>query len=217
MNDPLRKYWEIRLNRVKENLEKNNFEAYVAESAEQAKSIVVDKIMLSLKPSTVSFGGSVTVVQTGIYDALKRAENIEIIDTYDMSLSPKERINQRKRALLADLFITGTNAVVENGMLVNLDGMGNRIAAITFGPRHVIIVVGRNKVVFDLEEALQRVKEIAAPANAIRLNRKTPCAKTGQCEDCSSPERICNVWSIVEKSAPKGRIKVILVNDDLGF
>ncbi|MBW1975061.1 MAG: lactate utilization protein [Deltaproteobacteria bacterium] len=217
MNDPLRKYWEIRLNRVKENLEKNNFEAYVAESAEQAKSIVVDKIILSLKPSTISFGGSVTVVQTGIYDALKRAENIEIIDTYDMSLSPKERINQRKRALLADLFITGTNAVVENGMLVNLDGMGNRIAAITFGPRHVIIVVGRNKVVFDLEEALQRVKEIAAPANAIRLNRKTPCAKTGQCEDCSSPERICNVWSIVEKSAPKGRIKVILVNDDLGF
>ena len=116
-----------------------------------------------------------------------------------------------------DVFITGVNAVTENGKLVNLDGTGNRVAALAFGPRHVIVLAGRNKVVADEAAARERVRNWAAPANAARLERKTPCVKTLHCEDCSSPDRICNVWSITEKSWPKGRIKIVLVDEDLGF
>ena len=95
--------------------------------------------------------------------------------------------------------------------------IGNRVSAIVFGPRNVVILVGRNKIVADLNDAMIRVKLYAAPVNAMRLDKKVPCVKTGECEDCKSPDRICNAWSIVEKSFPKGRIKVILINEDLGF
>ncbi|SFM84056.1 lactate utilization protein [Thermodesulforhabdus norvegica] len=217
MSKPVNDYWKIKLEKVKENLEKNQFEAHVADTATEACHLVLNSIIPALNPGSISFGGSMTVVATGVYEELKKRSDIEIIDTYDMSLPIEERVEIRRRALLCDLFITGTNAVVESGTLVNLDGMGNRVAAITFGPKNVIILVGRNKICTDLEEAMIRVKEYAAPVNAMRLSRRTPCTKTAQCEDCASPERICNYWSIVEKSAPKGRIKVILINEDLGF
>jgi len=116
-----------------------------------------------------------------------------------------------------DLFVTGTNAVTETGMLVNLDMIGNRVAALTFGPKSVIVLAGRNKIVPDLEEAMMRVKNFAAPANVMRLGMKTPCAKTSYCEECKSKDRICNSWAITEKSFPKGRIKIVLINEDLGL
>jgi len=115
------------------------------------------------------------------------------------------------------LLITGTNAVTETGMLVNLDMLGNRVAALTFGPKDVIVLVGRNKIVADLEEAMMRIKNYAAPANVQRLGMKTPCAKTSYCEECKSKDRICNTWTITEKSFPKGRVKVVLINEDLGL
>ncbi|MCP4687236.1 MAG: lactate utilization protein, partial [Desulfobacterales bacterium] len=118
---------------------------------------------------------------------------------------------------LVDLFITGANAVTETGALVNLDMIGNRVGGITFGPGSVIIFAGRNKIVPDIKAAMHRIKNYAAPANAIRHKMKTPCAKTGRCMDCKSPGRICNVWTITQKSFPTGRIKVILINDDLGL
>ena len=102
-------------------------------------------------------------------------------------------------------------------MLVNLDMIGNRVGGMVFGPKWVVVMVGRNKIVSDLEQAMARIKDLAAPANAIRHEQKTPCVKTAYCMDCSSPARICNVWTIHEKSYPKGRIKVILVNQDLGL
>ncbi|MBC8417749.1 MAG: lactate utilization protein, partial [Desulfobacterales bacterium] len=123
----------------------------------------------------------------------------------------------RRQALLVDLFITGTNAVTESGQLVNLDMIGNRIGGITFGPKSVVIMAGRNKVVPDLEEAMARIKEYVAPINAARLGMKTPCAKTSYCEECKSPQRICNTWTITEKSFPKGRVKIVLINEDLGL
>jgi len=116
-----------------------------------------------------------------------------------------------------DLFITGTNAVTETGKLVNLDMYGNRVAAITFGPRNVVICVGRNKIVADIEDAMFRIEDYAAPANAMRLDKKTPCVEDSRCSDCSSPDRICNTWTITEKSFPKGRVKIILINEDLGL
>jgi len=148
---------------------------------------------------------------------LKERQDITVLDTYDKNLSPEESYELRRRSLLVDLFITGTNAVTERGRLVNLDMIGNRVAAITFGPKNVILFIGRNKIVADVDEAIERIKVYAAPVNVMRLEKKTPCLKTGICQNCTSPERICNAWSISEKSFPKGRIKVILINEDLGL
>ena len=133
------------------------------------------------------------------------------------NISSDVSLERRRQALLTDLFITGTNAVTEYGQLVNLDMIGNRVGAITFGPKSVVVMVGRNKIVPDLEEAMLRIKNTVAPANAMRLDKKTPCAKTSHCVECSSPDRICNTWTITEKSFPKERIKVVLINEDLGL
>jgi L-lactate utilization protein LutB len=214
---PVTTFWEIKLEALKEALEKNNFEAYLAATGEDAKSLVLDTLLPQLAPQTVSWGGSLTHIQTGLYAALKERQDITILDTYDKNLSPAESYELRRQSLLVDLFITGTNAVTEKGRLVNLDMIGNRAAAITFGPKNVIIIVGRNKIVADVDEAIERIKTYAAPVNVMRLDKETPCLKTGVCQNCKSPERICNVWSISEKSFPKGRIKVILINEDLGF
>ncbi len=120
--------------------------------------------------------------------------------------------------MLVDLFFTGSNAVTETGKLINLDMVGNRVGAITFGPRHVVLLIGRNKLVKDVEEAMERIKNHAAPLNAIRHEGlKTPCMKTSFCMDCNSPDRICNTWAITEKSFPPGRTAVVLINEDLGL
>ncbi|MDZ7599242.1 MAG: lactate utilization protein [Desulfobacterales bacterium] len=121
------------------------------------------------------------------------------------------------RPSAVDLFFTGSNAVTEHGQLVNLDMQGNRVAALAFGPKKVVVLVGRNKIVPDIASAMARIKRYAAPANAMRLDKQTPCAKTGRCEDCRSPGRICNTWTITEKSWPTGRVTVILINADLGL
>ncbi len=217
MEKPVTVFWQIKLEALKGALEKNNFEVHIAQTGEDAKKLVLDKILPQLAPETVSWGGSLTHIQTGIYAELKARSDITILDTYNQSLSPPEAYELRRRSLLVDLFITGTNAVTEKGRLVNLDMIGNRVAAIAFGPRNVIIVVGRNKIVADVNEAIERIKNYAAPVNAMRLEKNTPCRKTGVCQDCKSPDRICNAWAISEKSFPKGRIKVILINEDLGF
>jgi L-lactate utilization protein LutB len=214
---PVTNFWEIKLEALKKALEKNNFEVYPASTGEDAKKLVLDTFLPQLAPRTVSWGGSLTHIQTGLYAALKERQDITILDTYDKNLSPEESYELRRQSLLADLFITGTNAVTEKGRLVNLDMIGNRVAAITFGPKNVIILVGRNKIVADVDDAIERIKTYAAPVNVMRLEKKTPCLKTGVCQNCNSPERICNVWSISEKAFPKGRIKVILINEDLGF
>jgi len=143
--------------------------------------------------------------------------SLTVIDTYDRKIPLTEVWQRRRQAMTTDLFIMGTNAVTETGMLVNLDMQGNRVGALAFGPKNVIVLVGRNKIVADIEEAMFRIKNYTAPVNASRLDKKTPCVKTGYCDDCKSPDRICNTWTITEKSFPKGRIKVVLINEDLGF
>jgi L-lactate utilization protein LutB len=216
MEKPIEHFWSLRLAGVKEALEGNNFEVHIAEDAEAAKKIV-GEIIPATGAKSVSWGGSVTYVETGLYDALKNYPGLEVLDTYEKGVPPAEMLERRRRSLLVDLFISGTNAVTETGKLVNLDMTGNRVAGITFGPRHVIIVVGRNKVVPDIEDAMLRIKNFTAPTNSMRLDKKTPCIKTSICEECTSIERICNTWTITEKSFPKGRIKVVLINQDLGL
>lgn len=217
MERPAENYWQLRLEKTRKALEANNFQVYTAEDGSAAARIVMDQILPETGARSVSWGGSGTFTSTGLYDTLRRRSDLEIIDTFEKDLSDTERIERRRRALLVDLFVTGTNAVTETGLLVNLDMIGNRVAAITFGPKNVAILVGRNKIVPDLEEAMMRVKGYAAPVNAMRLDKKTPCAKTSYCEDCNSPDRICNHWTITEKAFPKGRIKVVLINESLGI
>lgn len=217
MTDTLKKYWHLRLSEVKNVLEENNFEVFLADDKEDAKEIVLKKILPNIKPKSISWGGSVTFATTGLYEELRNDSNYEILDTYDQSASKEEKLRRRREALLVDLFITGTNAVTDTGKLINLDMVGNRVAAITFGPKNVVIMVGRNKLIADVDQAILRIKNLVAPANAIRLGMKTPCAKTGYCEECSSKERICNSWTIHEKSFPKGRIKIVLINEDMGL
>ncbi|MEJ2167401.1 MAG: lactate utilization protein [Desulfobacterales bacterium] len=218
MDKPIENYWRLRLADLKTALESNNFDVYLAEDCEGACSIVLKDILPKLDARSVSWGGSVTFqVATGLYEKLKESPDLEVLDTYDKNISDTKKQELRRQALLADLFITGTNAITENGQLVNLDMIGNRVGAITFGPKWVIILVGRNKLVANLDEAMYRVKNYAAPSNAMRLDKKTPCVKTSFCEECKSPDRICNTWTITEKSFPKGRIKIVLVNEDLGL
>ncbi len=217
MDKPVENYWQKRLNEVKKALEENNFEVFLADNAADASKIVQEGILPKTGAKTVSWGGSMTFIDTGLYNSIKDNPSLEILDTFDKSLSGEEKIELRRRALLVDLFITGTNAITEMGQLVNLDMIGNRIGGITFGPKHVVILVGRNKIVSDLEDAMYRVMNYVAPANAMRLDMKTPCVETSRCEECKSPDRICNTWTITEKSFPKGRVKVVLINEDLGL
>lgn len=217
MDKPIGQYWRARLAEVKNALEGNHFEVHLAADVQAARKIVAEEIFPKTGARSVSWGGSMTLVSTGLVDFFKSVDGIEVIDTFDKAVSPEEMLERRRRALLVDLFVTGTNAVTETGKLVNLDMYGNRVGAITFGPRHVVLLVGRNKIVPDLEEAMLRVKNYTAPVNAMRLNKKTPCAKSSYCEDCKSLDRICNSWTITEKSFPKARIKVVLIDEDLGF
>jgi L-lactate utilization protein LutB len=217
MDKPIENYWQIRLKEAKSALEANNFDVFLAEDLASARKIVLEQILPLTGARSVSWGGSMTFTTSGIYDAIKKMPGLEVLDTYDKTLTPEERLELRRKALLVDLFITGTNAVTETGMLINLDMYGNRVGAITYGPKNVVILAGRNKIVPDLDEAMFRVKNYAAPTNAMRLDKKTPCVKTSYCEECKSPDRICNVWSITEKSFPKGRIRVVLINQDLGL
>ncbi|MBW1925410.1 MAG: lactate utilization protein [Deltaproteobacteria bacterium] len=217
MEKPIDAFWLKRLEDLKEALEANHFEVHITQTAASARELFLEEILPGLEVKTVSWGGSMTFMATGLYEIMRDDDRYEVLDAFKRDVPREELIEIRRQALLADLFLTGTNAVTEDGQLVNLDMIGNRVCGITFGPRHVVIFVGRNKIVSDLDEAMVRVKNYVAPVNAMRLDMKTPCVNTGYCEECNSPQRICNTWTITEKSFPKGRVKVVLINEDLGF
>lgn len=217
IKNPIDQYWNLKLEVVKQNLEKNNFEAFITQTAEEAKQLALDTIIPPLAAKSVSWGGSVSFIETGLFHELRGREDLEVLNTFDKKLEPKEMMALRRKSLMVDLFITSSNAITEDGQLVNLDMVGNRVAAIMWGPKHVLLIIGRNKICPDIEDAMFRVKNYAAPVNTMRLDKKTPCRKTGTCHDCSSPDRICNYWTITEKCFEKKRIKIILVNQDLGF
>jgi L-lactate utilization protein LutB len=217
MENPIENYWHQRLHQVKTALESNNFQVHIAPSPQDAGRLALEEIIPATGAKRLSWGGSMTFLASGLYKALLEDKRFELIDTFDKNLSKEEGYQRRRQSLLCDLYITGTNAITEDGQLVNLDMIGNRVGAINFGPKDVVLMVGRNKIVPDLEAAFDRIKDYAAPTNTMRLDKKNPCAKTSRCEECKSPERICNIWTITEKSFPKGRIKVILINADAGL
>lgn len=193
-------------------MKKRQFDAYYCSTAEEA----VEKV-LELIPAgdVVSWGGVATVDQLGIKDRL-RQRNQPLIDR-DTAKTPDERMDMLRQALTCDTFLMSSNAISEDGQLVNIDGMGNRVAALCFGPKQVIVVAGMNKVAGDLDSAMSRARHIAAPANVQRFDVKTPCAVTGQCGNCTSPDCICAQIVTTRFSKIPGRIKVVLVGEVLGL
>jgi len=198
-------------------LRANNFGVYVVETPGEAHDLIVQRIVPSVAPKTASWGDSETLLSSRVIEALKGHPELDCIDTLDRTVPAAELYERRRRALLVDLFLTGSNAVTSDGKLVNLDMTGNRVGAICFGPKCVTILVGRNKIVPDVAAAMERIRRVAAPQNAKRREKSTPCVETGICCDCSCPDRICNEWTIIEKSYPRERITVILINQDLGL
>jgi len=194
-------------------LEKNNMNGYFVQDEKE----VIDKIENLIKEGdTVAVGGSMTLFETGIIDFL-RSGKYNFLDRYKEGLTPEQMKDVFKKSFFADAYFTGSNAITENGELYNVDGNGNRVAAMLYGPEKVIVIIGVNKIVKDLDQAFARVKEIAAPANAKRLNRNTPCTKVGYCMECSSTDRICSEYTIIRRQGVQGRIHVIIVNKELGY
>lgn len=202
-----------RVKKTMENLERNNMEAYFVDS----KKEVIDKLGEILKDGdTVSVGGSMSLFETGVIDFLRNG-NYKFLDRYAKDLKPEGIKEIFRRSFLADDYIVSTNALTEDGELYNVDGNGNRVAAMLYGPDKVIVIAGVNKIVSSLHEAVNRVKYCSAPANVKRLNVDNPCAKLGYCVDCSSSGRICNEYTLIKRQNHKGRIKVIIVNQELGY
>lgn len=200
------------------SLRNNHFDVFLAADTNEAREIFFQEIFPSLQPQTVSWGDSETMKASDVMEELQKNPEITLINTFGTGMSKQQKIYWRRQALLSDLFLTGSNALTQKGQLVNLDMIGNRVGGITFGPRNVVLFIGINKIVADIEDAMHRIRTIAAPQNAMRHEGwRTPCRKTGVCMDCNSPDRICNVWTITEKSFPAGRIKIILIKQSLGL
>lgn len=194
------------------NLKKRHFDACYCESREQA----LEKA-LSLIPcgASVGWGGTVTAKQIGLLDAVKNGD-YAVIDR-DKCVTADEKREATKAGMLADVYITGANALSLDGQMVNIDGTGNRLAAICYGPENVIVVAGMNKVMDTLESAITRARTVAAPMNKQRFPNQTPCEMTGTCADCKAEGCICNQILVTRHCRPVGRIHFVLVGEDLGF
>ena len=209
---PMEKRKELLGATLVKNLERRHFEAYYCPTAAEAI-----KKALSLMPegSSVSWGGSMTIRDMGLTKAVKEG-NYSVIDR-DTAANPAEMREMHRQGLLTDFYLTSTNALSEDGVLVNIDGTGNRVAAISFGPSNVIVLAGLNKVAQDVDAAIKRVRSYVAPVNSMRFMGKTPCAIDGTCHNCVSEECNCNQVLVTRVCRPAGRIKVILIGEELGF
>ena len=210
--DPKQKYYHKRGELLVKNLRSRHFEAYYCESREQALEKALELIPVG---ATVGWGGALSAKQIGLLDAMNNG-NYNAIDR-DKAPNPEQRKQAMKRCLLADVFITGANALSMDGQMVNIDGNGNRVAPIVYGHESIIVIAGMNKVMDTLDAAMIRARTVAAPMNKQRFDLKTPCEVTGTCGDCKSEGCICNQILITRNSKPAGRIKMILVGEDLGF
>jgi L-lactate utilization protein LutB len=195
-------------------LEKNGFTAMYCATPQAAADYIVAGAVDS---ATVGFGGSMSIVSLGV-EQLLREQGKEIINHAVATLSREERLAIMRRQLTCDLFLSGCNALTLNGELVNIDATGNRVGAMIFGPRKVIVVAGRNKLVDGtVQDAIERVKAWATPPNARRLNFKTPCATSGFCSDCNAPDRLCRVTTVIDRKPRFTDFHVLVVNADMGF
>lgn len=213
MNENLKWVNEKKIERTIKNLEKNNMKGYFAKDNEKLLDIIGN---IAKEGEVVSVGGSMTLFETNVIDFL-RSGRYNFLDRYKENLTEKDLKDIYRKAFSADTYFSSANAITEDGEIFNVDGNGNRVAAILYGPDKVILVVGVNKIVRNLDEAILRNKEVCAPANGKRFNTATPCAKVGYCMDCDSKERICCEYTFIKRQKVSNRIHVIFVNDYLGF
>ena len=223
-------FYRERAEIVATNLQKRNMNAQYVSTREKALPIILDMIPEGVK---VVRGDSITLDQIGVIPELRKRHQNKYIDPFEINPDGswlherEERLNLMRETFTCDVFITSTNAITLDGKLVNIDGLGNRVAAMVFGPKKVIVVAGANKIVQDVEEALKRIRGVAAPVNAMRHFLKhqlvefadLPCVKTGKCIDCNHDSRICNYTVIIEGAMirQKGRINVVLIGEELGI
>ena len=204
---------DMKLERTMEHLRNNRMQAFYTEKKEQVVPLIKS---LMNENETVACGGSMTLFETGVIDFLREGP-YHFLDRYEKDITPERLDAIFHQSFSADTYITGANAITEEGELYNVDGRGNRVAAMIFGPKSVIVVAGINKIVKDMSEAVERLRRTAAPANATRLECKTPCVETGICQDCRSKERICSTYTIFRRQSVLDRIKVILAGVELGY
>ena len=206
-----------KLHTCAEALRRHHFETAVVATPQEAFA-KIRAVVETEAPKLVSFGDSMSMRETGIIEWLRTNGDWTLLDGFDASMPRPERLEIRRQALMSDLFITGVNAITAEGTLHWLDMVGNRIAPVAFGPRKVVLVAGRNKIVASRDEAEERIRRIAAPQNIARHpGFRTPCAKTGVCMDCNVPDRICNTRMEMLRCHPAGRILVVLIDQDLGL
>ena len=209
MNENISKRNELLASQVINGLESRNMSGYYASDKDEALKIALSLIE---KGSTVTMGGAMSAREIGLVDALKNG---------DYNFIDRDQEKDKRAAMLAaydaDVFLSSANAITNDGVMVNIDGNSNRVSAIAQGPKKVVFIVGMNKVCDDIDGAMKRARNVAAPINAQRFNLNTPCAKTGACFNCKSPDTICCQFLITRYSRHEGRIHVILVNDNLGF
>ncbi len=204
---------EKKIERTIKALEKNNMSGYLVNSKEELFKKISELVSDN---SLVACGGSQSLFETGVIDYL-RSGKYEFLDRYVEGLTPKDIKEIYRKAFYSDAYFTSTNAITENGELYNVDGNGNRVAAMLYGPDKVIVIAGVNKIVKDVNEAIKRNEEIAAPANAKRLDTNTPCKTIGYCRDCSSPSRICCEYTLIKKQRIDNRLHVIFLNENFGY
>ncbi|MGM9588757.1 MAG: lactate utilization protein [Faecousia sp.] len=212
METPTQKYYEKRAQVLIKNLKNRHFEAYYCDNREAALAKALELIP---EGASVGWGGALSCQQIGLMDAVKKG-NYEAYDR-ETAATAEERVAMAKKCLTVDVFLTGANAISLDGQMVNIDGTGNRVAAIAYGPDSILVVAGMNKVVDTLEDAMRRARTIAAPMNNQRFSNQTPCQITGTCADCKCQDSICNQILITRHCRPEGRIKFIIVGEDLGL
>ncbi|MBQ8559201.1 MAG: lactate utilization protein [Tyzzerella sp.] len=210
---PKQQAYETLARTMIKNFEKRNIEAFYCSTKEDAVKLALD---IMKDGGTVGMGGSATVRETGLVDAIKETPSLHFIDR-DVAKTPEEKKSIYLQTMASDYFLMSSNAVTIDGELVNIDGNANRLACLLHGPEHVLVLAGMNKVVDDVDSGIQRIGTHAAPPNAARLGTRTPCAVIGHCSDCHSPDCMCCQIVITRHSRHKGRIKVILIGEELGF
>jgi L-lactate utilization protein LutC len=206
-------YIDKQVERTIANLEKHNISGFYVTNEIQLQEKIKELIP---EHSLVAVGDSMTLFETGIINLLRNGK-YNFLDKYREEITREEKKEIYRRSFSADTFLCSTNALTEEGELYNIDGNGSRVAAMIYGPEQVIVVVGFNKIVKNLEEAEKRVRNYAAPLDAKRLHKNTPCASLGYCVDCKSEERICNDFVVIKRQFTKGRIKIIIVGKQLGY
>jgi len=207
--------WRLQAESIIKNFKKRGIEGVYCENRAEAVEAVCRMIPAG---ALVGLGGSETIIESGLLDALRKMD-FRLLDRYKEGVTKDEVGEMRRQGLLSDVYIMSSNAVTADGKLVNEDGTGNRVAAMIFGPTKVIVLAGMNKVVADVEAAIARVKNTAAPANSLRVGIDTPCSRTGFCQDphCHPPHRICCQLVVTEASMTPGRITVVMVGETMGY